>query len=159
MTAIPPLTPTACYRPGDYEASFDELRRSVPLKGLATQRMGPQMARTPVRPIWNCSLPASLRAVGIREVFADGSLLEDKDHPNDIDGYFVCYLAPLMTGQLPTMKSSRPCQSLDVGPGIAQTLPRLPEEAIAHVASIPRRTLSARTGPGFRQWHTRPVWA
>jgi hypothetical protein len=38
--------------------------------------------------------------VGIRDVFADGSFAEDKDHPNDIDGYFVCALQPLITGEL-----------------------------------------------------------
>lgn len=38
---------------------------------------------------------------GIREVFADGSFVEEKDHPNDIDGYFVCGLADLASGELP----------------------------------------------------------
>jgi len=38
--------------------------------------------------------------VGIREVYADGSFAEDKDHPNDIDGYFVCDLIQLSSGEL-----------------------------------------------------------
>jgi hypothetical protein len=38
--------------------------------------------------------------VGIRDVFADGSFVEEKDHPNDIDGYFVCALAELASGEL-----------------------------------------------------------
>jgi hypothetical protein len=38
--------------------------------------------------------------VGIREVFADGSFVEEKDHPNDIDGYFVCSLVDLASGEL-----------------------------------------------------------
>jgi len=29
-----------------------------------------------------------LRQVGITEIFLDGSFVEDKDRPNDIDGYF-----------------------------------------------------------------------
>jgi hypothetical protein len=40
------------------------------------------------------------RQVGIREIFADGSFVEDKDHPNDIDGYFVCDLKSLASGVL-----------------------------------------------------------
>jgi len=38
--------------------------------------------------------------VGIREVFADGSFVEEKDHPYDVDGYFVCALAELASGEL-----------------------------------------------------------
>ena len=45
-------------------------------------------------------LTRQLWQVGIIEVFADGSFAEDKDHPNDIDGYFVCGLDPLRSGQL-----------------------------------------------------------
>ncbi len=29
-------------------------------------------------------------SMGVGEIFADDSFCEDKDHPNDIDGYFVC---------------------------------------------------------------------
>jgi hypothetical protein len=45
-------------------------------------------------------LARQLWQVGVRDVFADGSFAEDKDHPNDIDGYFVCRLDPLKTGEL-----------------------------------------------------------
>ncbi len=38
--------------------------------------------------------------VGIRDSFADGSFAEDKDHPNELDGYFVCSLDLLRTGEL-----------------------------------------------------------
>lgn len=38
--------------------------------------------------------------IGITEVFANGSFLEDKEHPNDIDGYFECDLRYLATGEL-----------------------------------------------------------
>jgi hypothetical protein len=36
----------------------------------------------------------------VHEVFADGSFVEDKDHPNDIDGYFACDLRELASGEL-----------------------------------------------------------
>ena len=45
-------------------------------------------------------LTRQLWQVGITEVFGDGSFAEDKDHPNDIDGYFVCDLAALKSGEL-----------------------------------------------------------
>jgi hypothetical protein len=35
-------------------------------------------------------LIGQLWAVGITEIFIDGSFVEDKPHPNDIDGYFEC---------------------------------------------------------------------
>jgi len=38
--------------------------------------------------------------MGVTEVFADGSFVEEKDHPNDIDGYFVCSLQALASGEL-----------------------------------------------------------
>ena len=45
-------------------------------------------------------LTRQLWQAGIREVFADGWFAEDKDHPNDIDGYFVCDLTQLKGGEL-----------------------------------------------------------
>jgi hypothetical protein len=41
-----------------------------------------------------------LWTVGITEIFVDGSFVEDKDHPNDIDGYFVTDLRELASGRL-----------------------------------------------------------
>ena len=41
-----------------------------------------------------------LWAVGITEIFLDGSFVEDKPHPNDIDGYFVCSPFVLADGSL-----------------------------------------------------------
>src|ERR1035441_7611266 len=46
------------------------------------------------------TLTRQLWQAGIRGVFADGSFAEDKDHPNDIDGYSVCGLIQLKTGEL-----------------------------------------------------------
>ena len=46
------------------------------------------------------TLTTQLWQVGITEVFADGSFAEDKDHPNDIDGYFVCELGRLQSGAM-----------------------------------------------------------
>jgi hypothetical protein len=45
-------------------------------------------------------LTRQLWQVGVQEIYVDGSFAEDKDHPNDIDGYFVCDLKELASGAL-----------------------------------------------------------
>ncbi|HET6249699.1 MAG TPA: hypothetical protein VFE47_18565 [Tepidisphaeraceae bacterium] len=83
------FTPDGALPPGDYPLTFDELRSSILV-------VGPKKY-----PTWNAGwrlqlvenleiLVKQLWAVGIDEIFIDGSFVEDKDHPNDIDGYFVC---------------------------------------------------------------------
>lgn len=46
------------------------------------------------------TLVAQLWQVGITEIFVNGSFVEDKDHPNYIDGYFVCDRRFLASGEL-----------------------------------------------------------
>ena len=101
MSVIPSFEPDGLLPAGDYEVSFDELRGSV----LA---LGPNSAKESsswdtawrLRLIDHLVLTQQLWQSGIRDVFADGSFAEDKDHPNDIDGYFVCSLDVLKTGEL-----------------------------------------------------------
>lgn len=45
-------------------------------------------------------LVGQLQAVGIARIFVDGSFVEDKDHPNDIDGYFECTTQQIASGDL-----------------------------------------------------------
>lgn len=99
---IPPFQPDGLLPPGDYEVSFEELRRSVLVTG--PQRAEPTSAWDAP---WRLHLVDNLEIlarqlwqVGIQDVFADGSFTEDKDHPNDIDGYFVCPFDLLRTGEL-----------------------------------------------------------
>jgi hypothetical protein len=102
MAGIPPFEADGLLPPGDYEVSFDELRQSLLV-------LGPDgAARSPAWDTgWRAKLVDNLEILtrqlwkaGITEVFADGSFAEDKDHPNDIDGYFVCGLDVLRSGQL-----------------------------------------------------------
>ena len=86
--------------PGDYELTFEELRRSLLVRG-------PGRADSTWDTAGRESLVGNLEVMtlqlwqaGIRDVFADGSFVEEKDHPNDIDGYFVCALADLASGEL-----------------------------------------------------------
>lgn len=99
---IPPFLPAGPLPPGDYEVSFGELRQSVLVQGLAGGSASPAWdAAWRGRLVDNLEvLTQQLWQVGIRDVFADGSFAEDKDHPNDIDGYFVCDLAMLSSGDL-----------------------------------------------------------
>jgi len=99
---VPTFQPNGLLPPGDYEVSFDELRRSVLVNGP------PETSQTSAwdggwrqRLVDNLELlTKQLWQVGVREVYADGSFAEDKDHPNDIDGYFVCGLSELASGDL-----------------------------------------------------------
>ena len=45
-------------------------------------------------------LARQLWRVGITQIFIDGSFVEEKDHPNDIDGYFECDMHRLASGEL-----------------------------------------------------------
>jgi hypothetical protein len=67
--------------PGDFELTFEELRRSLLVRG-------PGRADGTWDAAWRESLVGNLEVmtrqlwqVGIREVFADGSFVEEKDHP------------------------------------------------------------------------------
>ncbi len=99
---IPPFQADGLLPPGDYEVSFEELRKSLLIEGPASKS---------VQGTWDQAwrgllvdnlevLVRQLWTIGIREIYADGSFAEDKDHPNDIDGYFVCGLKELASGEL-----------------------------------------------------------
>ncbi|MGH9436790.1 MAG: DUF6932 family protein [Terriglobia bacterium] len=97
---IPDFDSDGLLSPGDYEVSFDDLRQSVLVAGSGN-RKGYWDAAWRAQLVDNLEvLTRQLWSVGIRDIYADGSFAEDKDHPNDIDGYFVCDLSQLITGDL-----------------------------------------------------------
>lgn len=86
--------------PGDYPMTIDELRRSILVAGppdrLPTwdaQWRGLLVSRLSI-------LAHQLWRVGISAIYVNGSFAEDKDHPNDIDGYFDCDVRYFASGQL-----------------------------------------------------------
>jgi hypothetical protein len=87
---------------GDYELSFEELRESLMVCGPSNAKAYPSWDKSWREKLVNNLeiLTHQLWQVGIREIFADGSFVEDKEHPNDIDGYFVCDFMELATGEL-----------------------------------------------------------
>jgi hypothetical protein len=44
-----------------------------------------------VRQLWH---------IGVQDIFINGSFVEDKAHPNDIDGYFVCDFWEFVRGEI-----------------------------------------------------------
>lgn len=98
MIAIPPFDADGLLPPGDYKVSFEELRNSMLVKGLVGTSWDVTWRELLVH---NLEIMCrQLWSAGVTDVFADGSFVEDKDHPNDIDGYFVCSLDELITGEL-----------------------------------------------------------
>lgn len=97
---IPQFSDTGRLPPGDYQATMAELRQSVLVTGPLSRP-----------PTWDASWRAylvdqlevlvnELRQIGITNIYADGSFAEDKDHPNDIDGYFECDRSDFLTGKV-----------------------------------------------------------
>lgn len=85
---------------GDYELTLDELRHSH----LVTGQDNPSKdwdVRWRYELVMNLAVMAQqLWQVGISNIFVDGSFVENKDHPNDIDGYFECGLRYFASRQL-----------------------------------------------------------
>lgn len=88
--------------PGDYPLSLDDLEHSVLVVGPQDQSRYSNW-NTP----WRLHLVKNLGVlvrqlwhVGITEIYIDGSFVEDKERPNDIDGYFECELMRLASGDL-----------------------------------------------------------
>ncbi|MCH7751717.1 MAG: hypothetical protein IH898_06125 [Planctomycetes bacterium] len=86
---LPDFTSDGLLPPGDYPLTFDQLEDSM------------LVSCPPESPNWDLDwrlyllknlyeLAVQLWDVGITNIFVDGSFTEDKDHPNDIDGYFEC---------------------------------------------------------------------
>ena len=99
---IPAFDDDGLLPPGDYEVTFGQLRQSSLVLGPGDPGLYPNWDRG-----WRQWLVDNLEMltrqlwqVGITDVYADGSFAEDKDHPNDIDGYFVCDLDVLASGGL-----------------------------------------------------------
>lgn len=102
MSMLPPFTEYGLLPPGDYQLTLVELARSLLVVGPADSERYPHWDRA-----WRLALVENLGVmvrqlwqVGITEIFIDGSFVEDKDHPNDIDGYFECDLKRLASGEL-----------------------------------------------------------
>ena len=99
MSRLPEFTPAGLLPPGDYPLTLQQLRTSVLVDGPGGARRWDTEWRLQL--VENLAILASqLWQVGVRDIYIDGSFVEDKAHPNDIDGYFTCDLYHLATGKL-----------------------------------------------------------
>jgi hypothetical protein len=99
MPSLPPLTAEGLLPSGDYSLTIVELAASELVLGW----QGGRVWDAP----WRAQLVANLAImfdhlwrVGVRDVFINGSFVENKPHPNDIDGYFVCDRDFCLSGEL-----------------------------------------------------------
>ena len=86
---------------GTYDATFSQLRSSLLVVGNGSSPNWDSVWRNAL--VDNLEiLTKQLCSVGITEIFIDGSFVENKDRPNDIDGYFDTGIASV---NLTTMKN------------------------------------------------------
>ena len=85
----------------DYEVTFDQLRESILVKACGELKKDNWDTEWRLYLVGNLEIMVNqLWQVGINNIFIDGSFVEDKDHPNDIDGYFECDAHYLYNGKL-----------------------------------------------------------
>lgn len=92
---LPPFTLDGVLPPGDYELTFSDLKASLLVSGPEPKPDNWDAAWRHTLVCLAERLVGQLWAVGIEEVYLDGSFVEDKAHPHDIDGYFPCSLFEL----------------------------------------------------------------
>jgi hypothetical protein len=89
---IPPFDEDGVLPEGDYEVTLDALEESRLVTGAGlpekqARKWDSHWRRKLVRNLR--VLVAQLVAIGVNDIFVDGSFVEDKPRPSDIDGYFV----------------------------------------------------------------------
>ncbi|MHC1623501.1 MAG: DUF6932 family protein [Candidatus Methanospirareceae archaeon] len=101
MSSLPIFTADGVLPPGDYVLGLQDLRESMLVEDNL-ELCGPNWDRKwREKLLDNLSvLVKQLWSVGVVEIFVDGSFVEDKEHPNDIDGYFCCDFRRYVTGDL-----------------------------------------------------------
>lgn len=99
---LPEFTSDGLLPPGDYELSLEQLASSMLVRGPRDIDRYPNWdGAWRGRLVENLGvLVRQLWRVGITAIFVDGSFAEDKERPNDVDGYFECELARLASGEL-----------------------------------------------------------
>ncbi len=100
-SALPDFTPSGLLPPGEFALTLAELRSSTLVRGPERGANPAWDATWRAYLVDNLALMAQqLWTVGIDDIFVDGSFAEDKAHPGDIDGYFVCDARRFATGAL-----------------------------------------------------------
>ncbi|MGY4688532.1 DUF6932 family protein [Salibacterium sp. K-3] len=84
---------------GEHECTIEDLRHSLLVKGPSNEEYWDVEWRAKLINQLEIMV-AQLWQVGISNIYIDGSFVEQKAHPNDIDGYFECNVIDLATGDL-----------------------------------------------------------
>lgn len=101
MNKIPNFNDRGLLPPEDYEVTFGELRNSILVNGPGPKKNSSWDSKWRLKLIANCEILVNqLYQTGITEIFMNGSFVEEKDHPNDIDGYFECAFSKFVSGQV-----------------------------------------------------------
>ena len=96
---LPPFNDKGLLPPNDYELTIEQLRQSILVHGPEDYWNWDTQWR--LKLVNNLEIMVKqLWQIGITDIFIDGSFVEDKAHPNDIDGYFVCDLMDIASGRL-----------------------------------------------------------
>lgn len=95
---LPAFTAEGVLPPRDYALTLDELYQSGLVTGEDHENWDAQWRQKLVDQL--AVLVNQLWQVGIERIFINGSIVEEKTHPNDIDGYFECERDRLMDGTL-----------------------------------------------------------
>ncbi len=99
MALLPSFNSLGILPPGDYPLTFSQLRQSLLVQGSGEHPDWDTSWRFHL--INQCEIMVhQLWRIGITEIYLDGSFVEEKSHPNDIDGYFVCDAFYLASGDL-----------------------------------------------------------
>jgi hypothetical protein len=100
--SLPEFTRGGLLPVGDYPMTLAQLMTSSLVRGPRGRRRSRYWdVEWRARLVGNLRLVADeLAQVGISEIFINGSFAENKDHPNDIDGYFVCDRMRFLSGRL-----------------------------------------------------------
>jgi hypothetical protein len=97
---LPPFNADGLLPPGDYEMSLEELQASMLIEGPGESYPNWD-SEWRLRLVKNLgTMVGQLWEIGVLEIFINGSFVEDKEHPNDIDGYFECLFRDFTTGRL-----------------------------------------------------------
>jgi hypothetical protein len=87
---LPSFTADGVLPPADYEITLEELRESMLVRGPSDCEAYPNWDVAHRRMLVDNLgiMVQQLESVGIETIYVDGSFVEDKDRPHDIDGYF-----------------------------------------------------------------------
>lgn len=87
MSIPPNFNADGLLDPGTYDATFADIRNSILVNGSGVSKTWDKAWRNELVDK-AAILVNQLWKVGLADIFLDGSFVEEKDHPNDIDGYF-----------------------------------------------------------------------